>query len=353
MQFVDEARISVKAGAGGSGCVSFRREKYVPRGGPDGGKGGKGGDVVVEVDPNLTTLYDYRYNTRYRAGRGGHGSGNNRTGADGEDVQLRVPEGTIVRDAETGEILGDLTGANRLVVVARGGRGGRGNAAFAGPTRRTPRRADPGEPGEEREIVLELKLIADVGLVGSPNAGKSTLLSRISAARPKIADYPFTTLTPNLGVVAPGEGRSFVVADIPGLIEGAAEGKGLGHRFLRHLERTRVLCFLIDVTAADPGAEYETLKRELSGWSPALLDRPRVVVWSKADLGEPPADISFDDAEATLAISAVTGRGLDELVEVLERLAGRRREIGTEPGDGDAATRAVEERGGADDDWVP
>ncbi|MGH7559118.1 MAG: GTPase ObgE [Gemmatimonadota bacterium] len=349
MQFVDEARISVKAGAGGSGCVSFRREKYVPRGGPDGGKGGQGGDVVIEVDTNLTTLYDYRYRTRYQARGGEHGSGNNRTGADGEDVRLRVPEGTIVRDAETGELLGDLTGAGQSVVVARGGRGGRGNAAFAGPTRQTPRRADTGEPGEEREIVLELKLIADVGLVGSPNAGKSTLLSRISAARPKIADYPFTTLTPNLGVVAPGEGRSFVVADIPGLIEGAAEGKGLGHRFLRHLERTRVLCFLIDVTTPDPQAEYETLKRELSEWSPALLERPRIVVWSKRDLGEPPADVAFDDAETTLAISAVSGRGLDELVGELERLARRH------PGDQTAPAKSepVEEGGGSDDDWVP
>ncbi|MGH7573456.1 MAG: GTPase ObgE [Gemmatimonadota bacterium] len=344
MQFVDEARISVKAGAGGSGCVSFRREKYVPRGGPDGGKGGEGGDVLVEVDTNLTTLYDYRYRTRYQAGSGERGSGNNRTGADGEDVRLRVPRGTIVRDAETGEVLGDLVAEGQAVAVARGGRGGRGNAAFAGPTRRTPRRADPGEPGEEREIVLELKLIADVGLVGSPNAGKSTLLSRISAARPKIAEYPFTTLTPNLGVVAPGEGRSFVVADIPGLIEGAAEGKGLGHRFLRHLERTRVLCFLIDVTTPDPRAEYETLKHELSEWSPTLLERPRIVVWSKRDLGAPPADVAFDDAEATLALSAATGRGLDELVGVLERLAGRHREAEPEP---------VEEGGGSNDEWVP
>ncbi len=344
MQFVDEARISVKAGSGGDGCVSFRREKYVPRGGPDGGKGGRGGDVVVEIDTNLTTLYDYRYRTRYRAGRGEHGSGGNRTGADGEDVRLRVPQGTNVRDAETGEVLGDLTGAGQSVVVARGGRGGRGNAAFAGPTRRTPRHAEPGEPGEGREIVLELKLLADVGLVGSPNAGKSTLLSRISAARPKIADYPFTTLTPNLGVVAPGEGRSFVVADIPGLIEGAAEGKGLGHRFLRHLERTWVLCFLIDVTTADSRAEYETLKRELSEWSPTLLERPRIVVWSKRDLGEPPAGIEFDDAEATLAVSAVTGRGLDELVGVLETLARRRPEPEPEP---------VEEGGGSDDEWGP
>jgi GTP-binding protein len=344
MQFVDEARISVKAGAGGSGCVSFRREKYVPRGGPDGGDGGRGGDVVVEADPNLTTLYDYRYRNRYKAGRGGHGSGNNRTGAEGSDVRLRVPRGTIVRDAETGETLADLDAPGGGVVVARGGRGGRGNAAFAGPTRRTPRHAQPGEAGEEREIVLELKLIADVGLVGSPNAGKSTLLSRISAARPRIADYPFTTLTPNLGVVAPGEDRSFVVADIPGLIEGAAEGKGLGHRFLRHLERTRVLCFLIDVTTGDPGAEYEILKRELAGWSPALLEPPRVVVWSKRDLGAPPEGVVFVDAEATVEVSAATGRGLEELVIVLERLV--RRTVAGGP-------EEAAEGGGQDVGWTP
>jgi len=344
MQFVDEARISVKAGAGGSGSVSFRREKYVPRGGPDGGDGGRGGDVIVEVDPNLTTLYDYRYRNRYQAGRGGHGSGNNRTGAEGIDVRLRVPAGTIVRDAETGETLADLDAPGRDVVVARGGRGGRGNAAFAGPTRQTPRHAQPGEAGEEREVVLELKLIADVGLVGSPNAGKSTLLSRISAARPKIADYPFTTLTPNLGVVAPGEGRSFVVADIPGLIEGAAGGKGLGHRFLRHLERTRVLCFLIDVTTPDSGSEYETLKRELAGWSPRLLEPPRVVVWSKRDLGVPPAEVSFADAEATVEVSAATGHGLEELVIVLERLVRQSIQGGSEEGT---------EGGGPDVGWTP
>ena len=344
MQFVDEARITVKAGAGGDGCVSFRREKYVPRGGPDGGKGGKGGDVVIEVDPNLTTLYDYRYRTRYQAGRGGHGSGGNRTGANGNDVRLKVPQGTIMRDVATGANLADLTAPGQSVVAARGGRGGRGNAAFAGPTRRTPRRAEPGEPGEEREIVLELKLLADVGLVGSPNAGKSTLLSRISAARPKIADYPFTTLTPNLGVVAPGEGRSFVVADIPGLIEGAAEGKGLGHRFLRHVERTRVLCFLLDVTTPDPRTEYAGLKAELAAWSRRLLELPRVVVWSKRDLGDPPADVSFEDADATVAVSAVTGRGLDELVAVLERILHRQPAGDPEP---------VEKGGGADEDWVP
>ncbi len=317
MQFVDEARITVEAGKGGNGIVSFRREKFVPKGGPDGGNGGRGGDVIIEVDPNLMTLYDYRYRNTYRAGRGGDGSGSNSTGADGDDVKLHVPPGTIVRDAETGEVIADMTDPGQAEVVARGGRGGRGNAVFATPTRQAPRKAEAGRSGERREIVLELKLIADVGLVGSPNAGKSTLLSRLSAARPKIADYPFTTLTPNLGVVSIEPGRSFVVADIPGLIEGASEGKGLGHQFLRHVERTRMLCFLIDVTTEDPEAEYAALKRELQAWSSTLLELPRMVAWSKCDLAEPPDDVGFEDATETFAISAVTGRGLDELVNAL------------------------------------
>ncbi|HET9333904.1 MAG TPA: GTPase ObgE [Gemmatimonadota bacterium] len=317
MQFIDEAVIDVEAGAGGSGVVSFRREKYVPKGGPDGGDGGKGGDVVIEVDPNLSTLQDFRYRTRYKAARGEHGSGNNRTGAEGADVVLKVPPGTLVREAESGEKLADLTGAGERSIVARGGRGGKGNAFFARATRQAPRFAQEGEPGERRRIALELKLLADVGLVGSPNAGKSTLLSRVSAARPRIADYPFTTLTPNLGVVAPDAERSFVMADIPGLIEGASEGRGLGIRFLKHLERTRVLCFLIDVTTADPRGEYEALKGELGAWSPGLLALPRVVAWSKADLAEPPDGVEFPDALATHVISSVTGRGLDALVNDL------------------------------------
>jgi len=317
MQFIDEAVIDVEAGAGGGGVVSFRREKYVPKGGPDGGDGGKGGDVVIEVDANLSTLQDFRSRTRYRAGRGEHGSGNNRTGAEGPDVVLRVPPGTLVREAESGAPLADLTRPGERAIVARGGRGGKGNAFFARPTRQAPRHAQEGEPGERRRIALELKLLADVGLVGSPNAGKSTLLSRVSAARPRIADYPFTTLTPNLGVVAPDAERSFVMADIPGLIEGASEGRGLGIRFLKHLERTRVLCFLIDVTSPDPRAEYEALKAELGAWSPGLLALPRVVAWSKADLAEPPPDVAFPDALATHVISSVTGRGLDALVNEL------------------------------------
>jgi GTP-binding protein len=317
MQFIDEAVIDVEAGRGGSGVVSFRREKYVPKGGPDGGNGGKGGDVVIEVDSNLSTLQDFRYRTRYRAGQGEHGGGNNRSGAEGEDVVLRVPSGTLVREAETGELIADLTRPGERSIVACGGRGGKGNAFFVRSTRQTPRFAQEGEPGESRRIALELKLLADVGLVGSPNAGKSTLLSRVSAARPRIADYPFTTLTPNLGVVSPDAERSFVMADIPGLIEGASEGRGLGVRFLRHIERTRVLCFLIDVLTADPRAEYESLKAELGAWSPALLELPRVVAWSKADLSEPPPGVDFSDAAATHVISSVTGRGLDALVNDL------------------------------------
>jgi len=317
MQFIDEAVIDVEAGHGGSGVVSFRREKYVPKGGPDGGDGGKGGDIVIEVDANLSTLQDFRYRTRYRAGRGEHGSGNNRTGAEGEDVVLRVPSGTLVREADSAAPIADLTQPGQRTIVARGGRGGRGNAFFVRATRQAPRHAQEGEPGESRRIALELKLLADVGLVGSPNAGKSTLLSRVSAARPRIADYPFTTLTPNLGVVAPDVERSFVMADIPGLIEGASEGRGLGARFLRHIERTRVLCFLIDVLSPDPAAEYAGLKAELEAWSPALLELPRVVAWSKADLGQPPADVRFPDAAATHVISSVTGRGLDALVNDL------------------------------------
>ncbi len=317
MQFIDEAVIDVEAGRGGSGVVSFRREKYVPKGGPDGGDGGKGGDVAIEADPNLSTLQDFRYRTRYRAGRGEHGSGNNRTGAEGEDVVLRVPVGTLVRQAESGELIADLTQPGQRAVVARGGRGGRGNAFFVRATRQAPRHAQEGEPGESRRIALELKLLADVGLVGSPNAGKSTLLSRVSAARPRIADYPFTTLTPNLGVVAPDAERSFVMADIPGLIEGASEGRGLGARFLRHIERTRVLCFLIDVLSPDPAAEYESLKSELGAWSPRLLELPRVVAWTKADLAEPPGDVVFLDVSATHVISSVSGRGLVALVNDL------------------------------------
>ena len=314
--FIDEARIYVEAGAGGEGMISFRREKYVPRGGPDGGDGGRGGDVTLEADGNLTTLQDYRYRSRYRAGRGGHGGGSNRAGAEGSSVVLRVPVGTVVWDAESGELLGDLAAPGQGLCVARGGRGGRGNARFATSTRQAPQEAESGRPGEARTIRLELKLLADVGLVGSPNAGKSTLLARVSAARPKIADYPFTTLVPNLGVASVGE-ESFVVADIPGLIAGAHLGRGLGIRFLRHIERTRFLLLLIDATHEEPAAEHRKLRAELAAHSAALAALPHAVVLTKIDLlpgYEPPAAGLFPGAEGVHAISSVTGAGVPALL---------------------------------------
>lgn len=318
--FIDFARIRVKGGAGGAGAVAFRREKGVPRGGPAGGNGGRGGDVYVEADPQLDTLLDYRYRENYAAGRAGHGEGSNRTGADGEDLRLPVPSGTVVRDADTGEVLGEvLEGGDRLV-VARGGRGGRGNAAFASATHQTPREWEPGEWGEERRIELELKLIADVGLVGEPNAGKSTFLAAVSAARPKIAEYPFTTLSPNLGVVGLSDGRTMVIADIPGIIEGAAEGKGLGTQFLRHIERTRTLALLIPSDAEDPRATYELLRNELLSHDAALAHIPHCAVITKADLS-PPDDrtweVGAEGAWGTFVVSSVTREGLTELLEGL------------------------------------
>jgi GTP-binding protein len=323
---IDHAVIYVRGGDGGSGCVSFRREKYVPRGGPDGGDGGRGGDVVLIADPHLTTLLDYHYKQQYRAERGRHGQGKNRTGASGADLVLHVPPGTVVKDADSGEVLGELLKPGDRSVVARGGRGGRGNASFATSTHRAPREFEPGQPGEERRIELELKLIADVGLVGQPNAGKSTLLSALSAARPKIADYPFTTLEPNLGVVELGEGRTMVMADIPGIIEGAHEGKGLGLRFLRHIERTRTLAYLVPVDSPDPQAEYEMLQRELAEYSEELASKPHCVVLSKADLLGPdthPPDLSAPGAFATYVVSAVARTGLQELAEGLWRVVQR------------------------------
>jgi GTP-binding protein len=314
--FIDEARIYVEAGAGGEGMISFRREKYVPRGGPDGGDGGRGGDVVLETDPNLTTLQDYRYRSHYRAGRGAHGGGSNRTGAEGSSVVLRVPVGTVIREDATAEVLGDLVEPGQRLVVARGGRGGRGNARFATATRQAPQEAESGRPGEARTLRLELKLLADVGLVGSPNAGKSTLLARVSAARPKIADYPFTTLVPNLGVASVDE-ESFVVADIPGLIEGAHEGRGLGIQFLRHIERTRFLLILIDATLDDPAAEHRKLRTELAAHSRELAALPHAVVMTKLDLVSgytPPPAASFPEARGVHAISAVTGEGVPALL---------------------------------------
>ena len=271
--FIDEAKIWVKAGDGGNGCVAFRREKYVPRGGPSGGDGGDGGDVVLESTEHLNTLLPFRYNREFRGERGHHGEGSNCHGREGEDTVIRVPVGTIVYEEESSERLFDFTAAGQRFLVARCGRGGRGNARFASSTNRAPRRADPGGTGEERRLRLELKLLADVGLVGFPNAGKSTLISRLSAAHPKIADYPFTTLEPCLGVVAVGEEESFVLADIPGLIEGAHQGHGLGTRFLRHIERTRLLVHLIEVsdTGRDPAEDFRVVRNELGQFSPALL----------------------------------------------------------------------------------
>ena len=318
--FVDYAVIDVAGGTGGSGAEAWRRETWVPRGGPSGGTGGRGGDVVLRADVQLTTLLDYRYQTHYRAERGQHGQGENRTGRDGAGLVLRVPPGTVVRDAASGELIGELVEDGQELVVAHGGRGGRGNAAFATSTNQAPTRWEPGEEGEERRIALELKLIADVGLVGKPNAGKSTLLAAISAATPKIADYPFTTLAPNLGVAELSDHRTFVVADIPGIIEGAHEGKGLGLRFLRHIERTRTLAFLLPVDVDDPQAEYEALRQELRAYSGELAAKPHCVVLTKLDLlppGEAPPEPAAPDAWAVYAISAVTRHGLDELVEGL------------------------------------
>ncbi len=318
--FVDYAVIDVAAGTGGSGAEAWRREVFVPRGGPAGGNGGRGGDIKLRADAQLTTLLDYRYQTHYRAERGQHGQGKNRTGRDGRSMVLHVPPGTLVRDANSGELLGELLEDGQELVVAKGGRGGRGNAAFATPTRRAPTYWEPGEEGEERRITLELKLIADVGLVGKPNAGKSTLLAAVSAATPKIADYPFTTLAPNLGVVQLSDLRTFVMADIPGIIEGAHEGKGLGLRFLRHIERTRTLAFLVPVDAPDPKAELATLREEARAYSEELAAKPFCVVFTKTDLLPPDAPLpalDAPDAWAVHAVSAVARRGLTELTEDL------------------------------------
>jgi GTP-binding protein len=318
--FVDQARIQVAAGRGGAGCVSFRREKYVPKGGPDGGDGGRGGDVVLVVDAHVRTLLDCRERPHYRAAGGRRGSGNNRSGRAGDDLVLSLPPGTVVKDATSGEVLADLVEAGQRLVAARGGRGGRGNARFATPTHQAPRRADPGEAGEQRTLDLELKLLADVGLVGLPNAGKSTFLSRVSRARPKIADYPFTTLEPHLGIVALDIERTFVVADVPGLIEDAHRGRGLGLQFLRHLERTRVLAFLLDASRADPAADLAVLERELAMHSAAFAARPRVVVLTKSDLlapGERATAARRTGIGDTRVVSAHTGDGMPALLETL------------------------------------
>ena len=318
--FVDYVVIDIEAGVGGSGCEAFLREMGVPFGGPAGGDGGRGGDIILRADNQLSTLLDFRYQQHYRAERGTHGQGKNRTGADGPDLVLRVPVGTVVRDESTNEVLTELTEHAEEFIAAKGGRGGRGNGRFATSTNQSPRRWEPGFEGEKRKIILELKLIADVGLVGSPNAGKSTLLASVSAATPKIADYPFTTLTPNLGVVSLSEMRQFVIADIPGIIEGASEGKGLGHRFLRHIERTRTLACLISVEAEDPQAEYEMLRAELAAHSAELAAKPHCVIITKMDMypadEEAPA-IDAPDAWGQFAISSASRRGIDPLLEAL------------------------------------
>jgi len=336
--FIDRAKIYVRGGDGGNGVTAFRREKFVPRGGPSGGDGGRGGSVYLESTEGLNTLLHFRYNPEHRAGRGRHGEGSKRHGQDGENLVVRVPVGTVVIDEETGEVIHDFTRPGERFRVAAGGGGGRGNAQFASPTNRAPRRHEDGRLGGERRLVLELKLIADVGLVGLPNAGKSTLISRISAARPKIADYPFTTLEPHLGVVDLGNFKTFVVADIPGLIEGAHHGAGLGDRFLRHIERTRLLLHLVDLSgsAHDPIADYRAVANELANYSEQVAAKPKIVVATKIDaidnkarLGEFRSFCSGEGLEL-YSISAVTGDGLNELL----------RAVGTRLGD----VREAEER---------
>ena len=344
--FVDEVEIHVAAGHGGRGALSFRREKFVPRGGPNGGDGGPGGSVYLVAKSNLNTLLNYRFQKQFEAGRGGHGEGSDRTGRAGGDIALEVPVGTQVFEKQGDEYLqiADVTHADERVLIARGGLGGRGNAAFATSTNRAPRRVEPGLPGEEKDLRLQLKVLADVGLVGYPNAGKSTIISRISAAKPKIADYPFTTLTPNLGVVGLSGDRSFVVADVPGLIEGAHAGHGLGHRFLSHLERTRVLVHVVDVSSAtgrDPVHDYDVITRELQLFpgrdasGERLQDKPVVVAANKIDVLDEPARLAALRAHLKkqgvplLPVSAATGEGLPRLLEaVWKELESRRLEAG-------------------------
>jgi GTP-binding protein len=331
VKFVDEAHIEVFAGNGGNGCMSFRREKFIPFGGPDGGDGGRGGHIYAEADPNLNTLIDFRYQRLYRARNGEHGRGADQFGAAGDDMLLRVPVGTLVRDEATGELLADLAAPGQRVVLAQGGTGGMGNLRFKSSTNRAPRQSTPGQPGEQRRLQLELKVLADVGLLGLPNAGKSTFIASVSNARPKIADYPFTTLHPQLGVVRVGPGRSFVVADIPGLIEGAAEGAGLGHQFLRHLQRTRLLLHLVDVAPLDPEADpvrdARSVVAELKKYDPELAAKPRWLVLNKLDMldeqqrAERVAEIRrrLRYKGPMYAISALTREGLEPLLRDIDQ----------------------------------
>ncbi|MBI5235693.1 MAG: GTPase ObgE [Deltaproteobacteria bacterium] len=323
MKFIDEALISVKAGDGGRGCVSFRREKYVPKGGPDGGNGGAGGSLIFITEERLSSLLDFRYRREYEAERGEHGMGSLCSGSDGLDLVIKLPVGTVVKDADTGEVIADLAAPGIEFVCCKGGRGGKGNAHFATSTHQTPRFAQPGEAGESKKLKLELKLLADVGIVGFPNAGKSTLISSVSAARPKVADYPFTTLVPHLGVVKYGEHDTFVMADIPGLIEGAHEGKGLGVKFLKHIERTRIFIHLLDLspmTGRNPIDDFVAVNRELEAFNPALAKRPQVVALNKADITEArdviPELLKYFSVLGikVFVISAATGQGLKDLV---------------------------------------
>jgi len=321
--FIDYAEISISGGKGGDGAVTFRREKYVPKGGPSGGNGGDGGSVIIEARHNLATLLDFRYRKKYDAANGEIGGNSRKDGKNGGDVLIKVPVGTIIKDAVSGKVLFDLDQDGMRVVAAKGGKGGKGNSNFATPTNQAPRYAEPGRLGEERNIILELKLIADIGLVGFPNAGKSTLISKISAARPKIADYPFTTLEPNLGIVQYKDYQSFTVADIPGIIEGAHEGKGLGLKFLRHIERTKVLVYLIDITSEDYENDYHVLQNELKSYSKKLALKPKLLILSKSDLVE---ESEIDKLlkkrlkkldKRIHIISAVTGAGIEKLLDLL------------------------------------
>jgi GTP-binding protein len=327
--FIDEIEIWVKGGNGGDGCLGFHREKFVQKGGPDGGDGGRGGHVILEVDPQLSTLVDLRYHWKYRAEPGTSGKSNNRHGKNGEDLIVHVPPGTIVKDAPSGEILADLSQAHEQFIAAAGGRGGRGNARFKSSTNQTPRYFEEGRPGEERSLQLELKLLADVGIIGLPNVGKSTLISRISAARPKIANYPFTTVTPNLGVVRVADYRSFVIVDIPGLIEGASQGTGLGFQFLRHIERTRMFVHVIDLspdTTRDPVQDFQLINTELEQYDPTLRQRRQIVAANKIDVLENEEELNklrrFCEREniACYPISAVTGEGVNHVVQSITQL---------------------------------
>jgi GTPase len=323
LKFFDEAKIFVRSGDGGNGCVSFRREKFIPRGGPDGGDGGKGGDVLITASARYQTLEDFRYRRHFKAPKGSHGQGSDKNGRKGQDLRIFVPLGTLVRKAESGELLADLIQEGQTVMIAQGGRGGKGNSHFATATQRSPKFAQKGEPGIEAWLTLELKILANVGLVGLPNAGKSTLLSRLSAAKPKISDYPFTTLTPNLGILEDPQGRRLTIADIPGIIAGASQGAGLGLKFLKHIERTQILVFLIDGSVATAALDYQTLLNELKAYNPTLLTKPRVVAVNKVDLTSAQNNVEEirrglqSSGVDAIPLSAKTGEGMTILIETL------------------------------------